>query len=144
MWGQGPYCSRFVPMALLGHARALPPNRAYPGKTWTLGHAAGAGQLIEVYCTHCRRLTRFLAADLVTLLDPCRDALAPPFACSRCGREDYVSVRLHAPADGDWGVPGGAAAGGRGPGAEVDGEAGGVRTVPGHLRPWLAGSAKFH
>lgn len=79
------------------------PHRTYPGQGWTLAQAAGAGQLVELRCRLCRRLTRFLASDLAALLDPRRDALAPPFPCSRCGCEDHVTVRLRVPAPGDWG-----------------------------------------
>lgn len=43
---------------------------AYPGKIYRLEQAAADGMLVVVRCSHCRRMTRFLAADLVALLDP--------------------------------------------------------------------------
>jgi hypothetical protein len=78
-------------------------DRPYPGKSWTLADAAAANQLVVLRCNYCRRLMRFLAADLVTLFDPQRDALKPPFRCSRCGFADYLSVKLHWPQPGDYG-----------------------------------------
>jgi hypothetical protein len=78
-------------------------HRPYPGQTWTLARAAALGQLVVLRCGYCRRLMRFLASDLVTVLDPHRDALQPPFPCSRCGLGAYLSVKLHLPAAGDYG-----------------------------------------
>lgn len=75
----------------------------YPGKIYRLEHAAADGMLVVVRCSLCRRLTRFLAADLVTLLNPRRDALDPPYPCSHCMKPEYLSVRLHLPAPGDYG-----------------------------------------
>ena len=79
------------------------PRPSYPGKIYRLGQAARDGMLVVVRCAHCRRQTRFLASDLVTLLDPRRDALDPPFPCSKCMKPEYLSVRLHLPAPGDYG-----------------------------------------
>jgi hypothetical protein len=45
---------------------------------------------VVVRCALCRRLVRFLAADLVGVLSPRRDALLPPFNCSRCGTAEYL------------------------------------------------------
>jgi hypothetical protein len=77
--------------------------RPYPGKTYTLAKAAKDGHLVLVRCNLCRRLVRYLASDLATVLDPRRDALDPPYPCSKCGRLDYVKVKLHLPVSGDYG-----------------------------------------
>lgn len=77
--------------------------RPYPGKRYRLRDAAADGQLVVVRCVRCRRLARYLAADLVTLLDPLRDANWPPYACSKCGQEDMIKVSLHMPTTGDYG-----------------------------------------
>jgi hypothetical protein len=75
---------------------------AHPGAAYTLRHAAEAGQLVVVRCRPCRApAVRFLASDLARLLNPNREADAPPFPCSRCGRIDYV--KLHLPSPGDYG-----------------------------------------
>lgn len=75
----------------------------YPGKTYTLAHAAKEGQLMLVRCNLCRRMVRYLASDLAAILDPRRDALDPPFPCSKCGRTDYIRIALHLPETGDYG-----------------------------------------
>ena len=69
----------------------------YPGKAHLLKHAAEQGQLVFVRCSRCRRRAIYLATDLVTLLNPERDALLPPFPCSRCGTANYITVecRVH-------------------------------------------------
>jgi len=36
----------------------------YPGKTYTLGHAAAEGRLLKVRCNECRRTVYYVAADL--------------------------------------------------------------------------------
>lgn len=78
-------------------------ERPYPGQEYTLRHAAEAHQLVECRCTLCRRLVRYLAADLVTILHPDRDALEPPFTCSGCGKTEYIHVKLTSAASGDYG-----------------------------------------
>lgn len=69
----------------------------------TLAAAAKDGAIIQVRCGICRRVTRFLASDLVTVLDPRRHAHAPPFGCSRCGTDEHIAVKLHYPAPADYG-----------------------------------------
>jgi hypothetical protein len=79
-------------------------HRPYPGTAYTLADAAKDGLLLICRCTLCRgRVTRFLASDLVTLLDPRREADLPPFPCSRCGTAEYVRVKFHHPSAGDYG-----------------------------------------
>lgn len=79
--------------------------RPYPGTTYRLKDAAEANQLIVVRCAHCRRVVRYLASDLLTLLkDPRRDAYAPPFPCSTCKTGDYLKVKMHSPMPGDYGA----------------------------------------
>ena len=69
----------------------------YPGKAHVLKHAAEQGQLVFVRCSRCRRRAVYLASDLVTLLNPARDALLPPFPCSRCGTTSYITVECRVP-----------------------------------------------
>jgi hypothetical protein len=61
------------------------PGRPYPGKRYRLKDAAEANQLIVVRCVGCQRSVRYLATDLVHMLDPRLDAHNPPFVCSKCG-----------------------------------------------------------
>jgi hypothetical protein len=77
--------------------------RPYPGKRYRLRDAANDGQLLVVRCRRCRRSARYLASDLVTILDPMRDAALPPFPCSKCEREDTIKVTFHSPSVGDYG-----------------------------------------
>ncbi len=79
------------------------PSRPYPGKVFRLRDAAAANQLVVVRCIGCRRSVRYLAADLVTLLDAMRPAHDPPFACSKCGTTNGMRVTLHSPEVGDYG-----------------------------------------
>ena len=64
----------------------------YPGKAHLLKHAAEQGQLVFVKCSRCRRRAVYLAEDLIKILNPERDALLPPFPCSRCGTTNYIQV----------------------------------------------------
>jgi len=64
----------------------------YPGKAHLLRHAAAEGQLVFVKCVRCQRQAVYLAADLVGLLNPDRDALDPPFPCSRCRSAEHIRV----------------------------------------------------
>ena len=82
-----------------------PPERPYPGKDtpYTLADAAAQNKLITCRCARCKRLVRYLAADLVTVKGPTWDALAPPYPCSKCGTRDWVKVNLHSPDPGDYG-----------------------------------------
>jgi hypothetical protein len=80
-----------------------PPARPYPGKVYRLRDAAEANQLVVVRCVRCRRSARYLATDLVTLMDPLRPAHDPPFDCSQCGTTANMKVGLHSPAAGDYG-----------------------------------------
>jgi hypothetical protein len=43
------------------------------------------------------------ATDMVQVLNPARPVDAPPFACSRCGTADYMSVKVKTPSAGDYG-----------------------------------------
>lgn len=73
------------------------------GGPYTLARAAAAGQVVEVRCTRCNRVARFLASDLAELLYPDRDSLLPPFPCGGCKRADCIRVGLMTPAPGDAG-----------------------------------------
>lgn len=73
---------------------AFPKERPYPGKYVKLQDAAAAHQIVTVRCKGCRRVVRFLAEDLVQILDPDRDVTLPPFPCSRCGSTDRLKVEV--------------------------------------------------
>jgi len=75
----------------------------YPGKTYTLGHAAAEGRLLKVRCNECRRTVYYVAADLAQIYDPTRPAWIPQFPCSKCRSFDCVEIRPHTPSDGDYG-----------------------------------------
>jgi hypothetical protein len=77
--------------------------RLYPGKYYSLAAAAKDGQLMLVRCNLCRRMVRYLASDLAAVLDPRRDAMHPPYPCSKCGDFRYVKVKLQLPQPGDYG-----------------------------------------
>lgn len=68
-----------------------------------LQDAANDGQIIVVRCGLCRRHVNYLANDMVQVLNPARPVDAPPFACSRCGTADYMSVKVKTPSAGDYG-----------------------------------------
>ena len=78
-------------------------ERPYPGQEYLLRHAAEANQIIVCRCNLCRKLVRYLATDLVTILHPDRDALEAPFVCSSCGKTEYIYVKLTSPQAGDVG-----------------------------------------
>jgi hypothetical protein len=79
-------------------------ERPYPGKYVKLQEAADAHQLIEVWCAPCRRLVRFLAADLIAVgFDPRRDVTKAPYKCSRCGNYEMLRVTVTTPDRLDYG-----------------------------------------
>lgn len=69
----------------------------------TLQDAANDGQIVVIRCGLCRRQINYLATDMVQVLNPARPVDAPPFACSRCGTADYMSVKVKTPSAGDYG-----------------------------------------
>jgi hypothetical protein len=79
-------------------------ERPYPGKEWTLKHAARDGQIVICKCVLCKKEVRYLATDLIKFFPGTRDALDPPFACSRCGDADWVRVSLTYATSYDYGV----------------------------------------
>lgn len=79
-------------------------ERPYPGKYVKLSDAASGRQMIVVHCKGCRRTVRFLAEDLMQLLDPERDVMTPPFPCSKCQSSKYLTVTVISPNDADVGV----------------------------------------
>lgn len=79
-------------------------ERPYPGQEWTLAHAARDGQIITCKCVYCKNEVRYLAADLVQFFPSTRDALDPPFSCSKCGKANFVRVTLSYPTTWDYGV----------------------------------------
>ena len=78
-------------------------ERPYPGQGHSLGDAAKHNQLVICRCNLCRKPVRYLATDLVTILNPARDALLPPFTCSGCGKTEYIQVKLTSAMPGDVG-----------------------------------------
>lgn len=83
---------------------AFPKERPYPGTYVKLRDAAQAHQLIVVKCTDCRRVVRFLAEDLVRILDPDRDVTQPPLPCSKCGSTGRLRVDVTSAGVGDVGL----------------------------------------
>ncbi len=83
-----------VPPSNGDHPMPAPPwhQTHYPGKAHLLRHAAAEGQLVFVKCLRCQRQAVYLASDLVGLLNPDRDALDPPFPCSRCRSAEHIRV----------------------------------------------------
>lgn len=65
--------------------------------------AAKDGRLIICKCALCRRVVRFLAADLEETKDPGWDPHVPPFPCSKCKTTDYIFVEIKIPVPGDYG-----------------------------------------
>lgn len=68
-----------------------------------LDDAARTGVLLRVRCNLCQRTAYYLATDLAELFDPNRPAWQPPFPCSKCKTDEYVTVKVHSPAAGDYG-----------------------------------------
>ncbi|VVT15993.1 conserved hypothetical protein [Hoeflea sp. EC-HK425] len=90
------------------YGRSMPEDyrrhNRHPAKPFrTLQDAAEDGQIISVRCNLCRRLTNYLATDLVEVLNPSRPVDVPPFGCSRCGTADYIDVCVKTPSTGDYG-----------------------------------------
>lgn len=81
------------------------PERPYPGKgkPYTVAEAAAHNQLIICRCNRCKRLVRYLAADLVVVKGANWDAIRAPFGCSKCGSDEWIRVDIHTPAPGDYG-----------------------------------------
>jgi hypothetical protein len=81
------------------------PERPYPGKgkPYTVAEAATHHQLIVCKCARCKRVVRYLAADLVIVKGPAWDAIDPPFGCSKCGTAEWVRVDIRSPDPGDYG-----------------------------------------
>ena len=76
----------------------------YPSKSeYWLETAAKDGQMITCHCARCRRVVRFLAADLLPILGPDHRVMTvPPFPC-RCGERERIAIKVALPAPGDWG-----------------------------------------
>lgn len=76
----------------------------YPSKAeYWLETAARDGQLVTCACKRCRRVVRYLAADLLPLLGPDHRVMTvPPFPC-RCGETERIAIKVAQPTAGDWG-----------------------------------------
>lgn len=83
-----------------GYYKRVPyPNRQ---EHW-LDQAAAENQLIICRCQSCKKLVRYIAADLLPILGPAwRASLDPPFPCS-CGEREWISVKCETPSVGDYG-----------------------------------------
>lgn len=100
------------PRARHDHAAAAPempegyiPERPYPGKEptpWLLSESAALGQVLVYKCRLCRRLCRYLAADLLALYGD-QPAYEPAFSCGKCKNRDYMRVDAVTPSLGDYG-----------------------------------------
>lgn len=81
------------------------PERPYPGKEpkpWLLSESAALGQVLVYKCRLCRRLRRYLAADLLALYGD-RPAYDPAFGCGTCRDRNYTRVDAVTPNLGDYG-----------------------------------------
>jgi hypothetical protein len=76
------------------------PNRS---ELW-LDAAAEEGMVITCNCKRCRRVVRYLAADLLPIMGADhRVMLDPPFLCGKCGQSDAIAIKVEVPAVGDYG-----------------------------------------
>lgn len=73
---------------------SFPPVHPYPGECRTLADAAKSSQIVTLRCHRCRRTVNFLAADLVQIVGPGHYLNVPPFACTRCGTDEFVAVSV--------------------------------------------------
>ena len=72
-----------------------PPIRAHPSKPFrTLADAARDNQLVLLRCNYCKRGATFLASDLVQVVDPLSPTHKAPLPCSKCGKHEYVDIRI--------------------------------------------------
>ncbi|QDC11291.1 hypothetical protein FHY55_19540 [Oceanicola sp. D3] len=96
----GVACSPYVPAMPAGR----PPIRAHPSKPFRSSKdAAVDGLLLLIRCNLCRRAIYSTPSDLMKIVDPQHPLHLPPFPCSRCGQTEYVEMRQHRPAHGDYG-----------------------------------------
>lgn len=82
----------------------FPKERPYPGKYVKLRDAAAGHQIVVVTCKGCRRIVRFMAEDLIRILDPERDVTLPPFRCSTCRTTAHLKVEVISPSASDVGL----------------------------------------
>jgi hypothetical protein len=69
-----------------------------------LDAAAKHGMVITCNCKRCRRLVRYLAADLLPIIGPAHRAMVdPPFPCGKCSRKDAITVKCEVPDMADYG-----------------------------------------
>ena len=79
-----------------------PPIRAHPGnpfRTWS--DAARDRQIVIIRCNGCHTSMNFLAEDFALVFGPEQPVHIPPFACSRCGTDDYLDLALRVPSAED-------------------------------------------
>ena len=68
-----------------------------------LDRAAEQHRMIVCRCKTCKRVVRYLAADLLLILGPAHRAMVdPPYPC-RCGETRYIKVECVIPDSGDYG-----------------------------------------
>lgn len=61
------------------------------------------GQLITCRCARCRRVVRYLAAELLPILGPDHRVMTVrPFPC-RCGETERIAIKVAIPATDDCG-----------------------------------------
>jgi hypothetical protein len=84
-----------------GHYRKV--NYPDTRELW-LDQAAKENRLITCRCISCKRVVRYLAADLLPIVGPAHRAmLEPPFPC-RCGERENIKVECVVPSDSDYGL----------------------------------------
>lgn len=74
-------------------------------RAWTLRAAADQGQIICVSCNLCRITHNYLPDDLQKLSGNLQlDRLLVKFRCDRCGKRDYLQMKLHFPHGSEYGT----------------------------------------
>ncbi|GHE05028.1 hypothetical protein GCM10008024_34450 [Allgaiera indica] len=59
-----------------------------------MADAAKPSQIVTLRCHRCRRMVNFLAPDLVQIVGPGHYIHVTPFACTRCGTDEFVAVSV--------------------------------------------------
>ena len=68
-----------------------PPAHPYPGTYKSLDQAARDGEIYELTCNACKRTVRYLAIDLINLVEGTWPIYQPIWRCRRHGTEYLVS-----------------------------------------------------
>lgn len=72
-------------------------------EAYKLKHAAEDGRLIIYRCSLCRRVTVFLASDVVAIWNPEMSVLVERSACGQCQTAEFMNVDVRLPTSDDVG-----------------------------------------